>query len=310
MAASLRNGVTGIADVVTPPEALPPLLESGLAGTVYFEACFIDDNAWRTSRAVFLDIVERTLSGNGSDLRVGVSPHTLYTLGRAVGSDIAAIARERGLRLHPHLAETLHEDEYVRSGSGAFADMGRELGACFELLDGGCGTSPAVEMDKWGLLGADSHVAHGVHLDAADRALLRQRGTSVALCPRSNARLEAGRPPVAAYRAEGSPVAVGTDSLASSPDLDVAAELPLLRSIALEQGDSGDGLDEWLFTAATLGGATAMGRDDFGALVPGARADLAVFDVDPGGDPYAALVSQAAGSCVATVLAGRLVDHG
>lgn len=302
---SLRHGVTGIADVVTPPEALPVLASSGLAGTLFFEACFVDGTRWATYRDEFLGVVD-SLDAH-PDLALGISPHTLYTLARSVGVDLAGIARERGLRLHPHLAETGHEDTYVRVGDGAFAQINRELKAAFELLDGGSGLSPTAEMDQWGLLGADSHVAHGVHLDADDRAMLRAYGTHVALCPRSNARLESGEAPVAAYRVEGNPVAVGTDSLASSPDLDVAAELPELRRIARSQGDNGDGLDEWLFRAATVGGAKAMGRDDFGVLAPGARADLAVFDVDAGRDPYAALVSDAAGACTATVLAGTPV---
>ncbi|MGH8791122.1 MAG: amidohydrolase family protein [Stackebrandtia sp.] len=310
--ASLRAGTTGVADVVTPPQALPVLLDSGLAGTLFFEACFIDKRRWAEYREEFVKIVDEAFGRRDvrdADPRVGVSPHTLYTLGRTVGVDLAEIARERGMRLHPHLAETAHEDAYVREGAGVFADMVSALDAEFELLDGGSGVSPTSEMDRWGLLGSDSHVAHGVHLDAADRALLRDRGVSVAMCARSNARLESGEPPVAAHRAEGNPVAVGTDSLTSSPDLDVSAELPILRSIALRQGDDGDGLDEWLVRAATQGGALAMGRRDFGVLEVDARADLAVFDVDAGDDPYAAFVSDAAGACTATVLAGELIEH-
>ena len=304
---SLRHGVTGIADVVTPPDALPALLASGMAGTLYFEACFIDDVRWTEQRDAFRDLLDR--AEPGVDPTLGVSPHTLYTLGRAVGKDLAAMARERGLRLHPHLAETLHEDSYVRTGSGPFADLSRSLDACFELLDDANGCSPAAEMDAWGLLGADSHVAHGVHLDERDRATLRAHGTHVALCARSNARLEAGEPPVAAHRSERNPVAVGTDSLASAPDLDVAAELPVLRDIARRQGDNGDGLDAWLFHAATRGGALAMGRNDFGVLAPGARADLAVFAVDAGRHPYTALTTGAAGTCVTTILAGHEVER-
>lgn len=308
--ASLRAGVTGLADVVTPPAALPVLAASGMAGAVFYEACFIDGPRWEQEREAFIKIVEDAhLAQSGADPQIGVSPHTLYTLGETVGLDLGAIARDRGLRLHPHLAETLHEDAYVRSGSGPFADMNRKAAAQFELLTAACGASPAAEMDRWGLLGTDSHVAHGVHLDPVDRAMLRERGSHVALCPRSNARLEAGEPPVAAHRAERNPVAVGTDSLASSPDLDVAAELPVLREIAVRQGDDGAGLDEWLVRAATQGGALAMGRRDFGVLAPGARADLAVFDIDTSGDPYAAFVAEAAGSCTATVLAGRLIIH-
>ncbi|MGH8882021.1 MAG: amidohydrolase family protein, partial [Stackebrandtia sp.] len=308
--ASLRAGVTGVADVVTPPAALPALLASGLAGTGYFEACAVDAERWKRERDEFLAVLDDAadLRATGS-LTVGVSPHTVYTLAATVGADLAAIARRRGMRLHPHLAETRHEDVYVRHGDGPFAQFNRGMGLGFELLAGGCGASPATEMDRWGLLGPDSHVAHGVHLDAADRALLRDRGSRVALCPRSNARLRAGEAPVAALRAEGSGVAVGTDSLASAPDLDVAAELPVLRELAVRQGDNGAGLDEWLVHAATRGGARAMGRDDFGVLEPGARADLAVFDVDTtGDDPYRALVSDAAGACVMTVLAGEPME--
>ena len=311
IAASLSNGVTGVADVVTPPEALPVLLSSNLAGTVYFEACFVDDRMWSTQREQFHRILDVAGSARVTpDPLLGVSPHTLYTLSRGVGVELGDLARSRGLRLHPHLAETRHEDQYVRDGAGRFADQNRQMGVAFELLAGGCGTSPAAAMDDWGLLGSDSHVAHGVHLDRTDRARLRAHGTAVALCPRSNSRLEAGEAPVAAHRAEGNPVAVGTDSLASSPDLDVAAELPVLRDIALRQGDNGDGLDAWLFTAATRGGALAMGRKDFGVLEPGARADLAVFDIPTDTDPYRTLVAEAAGACVATVLAGRAVERG
>lgn len=307
---SLRAGVTAVADVVTPPDALPELLDSGLSGSFYFEACYIDTPRWNEQRDGFLAVIDGILSDPpGDGWTLGISPHTLYTLGTAVGQDLGRIARERGLRLHPHLAETVYEDAYVRAGEGAFSDVNIGVDVAFELLDGGCGASPAVEMDRWGLLGVDSHVAHGVHLDAADRALLRDRGTAVALCPRSNDRLGAGEAPVAAYRAERHAVAVGTDSLASSPDLDVAAELPVLRDLAVKQGDAGDGLDEWLVRAATLGGAEAMGRRDFGALEPGTRANLAAFDVDAGTDPYAAVVDAAGGACVATVLGGRAWFH-
>jgi cytosine/adenosine deaminase-related metal-dependent hydrolase len=131
----------------------------------------------------------------------------------------------------------------------------------------------------------------------------------VALCPRSNATLSVGEAPVAAYRAEGSPVAVGTDSLASAPTLDLLADLAELRDIAVRQGSPEPGLDRWLVEAATLGGARAMGLPEVGALRPGARADLAAFDVDPTGDPYAELVRHGAGRCAGTVLAGRIVHQ-
>jgi cytosine/adenosine deaminase-related metal-dependent hydrolase len=236
-----------------------------------------------------------------------LSPHTLYTLGTGVFRAVVALARTRGLRLHPHLAETLDEEEYVLAGTGRFADAAATFGLALELTGRGAGVSPALHLDALGGLGPDVHVAHGVHCGAADRALLRERRTAVALCARSNATLQAGAAPVAAYLAEGNVVAVGTDSLSSAPDLDLLAEAAALRDLAHRQGYPGADLDRRIVEAATAGGAAAMGLDDVGVLRPGARADLAGFDVPTDGDPYAALLDSGAGGCVATVVAGRVV---
>jgi cytosine/adenosine deaminase-related metal-dependent hydrolase len=150
-------------------------------------------------------------------------------------------------------------------------------------------------------------VAHGVHCDGADRALLKEHDTYVALCPRSNKILEAGEAPIADYLGEGNPIALGTDSLASTPSLDLLEDARAAREIAIRQGYEENDLDRRLFEAATRGGARAMGVDDVGVLQTGARADLAAFDAPTEGDPYAALL--ATGTCIGTVLAGTIVHR-
>jgi cytosine/adenosine deaminase-related metal-dependent hydrolase len=295
----LRTGTTAVADVA----AVPAVVQAAepLAGVSYLEAVGVDGAGWPARRAAFVD---RLAAGTGRT--VGVSPHTLYTLGSGVVRDCVALARERGLRLHPHLAESPYEVEFVATGTGPFAAANLRWGLAMELAAaGGSARTPTAELAELGALGPDVHVAHGVHCDAADRALLRAHRTAVALCPRSNATLGVGEAPVAAYRAEGSPVAVGTDSRASAPSLDLLADVAALRAIALRQGSAEAGLDRWLVEAATAGGARALGLD-LGTIAPGRRADLAVFDVDTAADPYAALAG-AAGRCVGTVLAGRAV---
>lgn len=130
------------------------------------------------------------------------------------------------------------------------------------------------------------------------------------MCVRSNRILQAGEPPVADYLIEGSPLALGTDSLASSPSLDLWEEAAAVRELAIRQGYTAPDLDHRLAEAATLGGAAALGLPDAGTLRPGAPADFAVFDVPTDDiDPYTALVTQAGGRCIGTSLNGRLVHR-
>jgi cytosine/adenosine deaminase-related metal-dependent hydrolase len=296
----LKSGTTAVADIVTRGPAISVAGSAGLQGISYAELAGVDAKGWPMA----LERLELLLSTTGREQ--GVSPHTLYTLSSQVFRDLVTLARERGMRLHPHLAETADEAEWVLSGTGAFAGFVERFGFEFELHGKGAGTSAVQHCDELGGLGPDVHVAHGVHVDAQDRALLRERETVVALCTRSNAVLRAGEAPVADYLSEGSPVAIGTDSLASVPDLDLLAEARATRDLARKQGLEHP--EEAIVRALTLGGAQALGQD-LGTLHPGGRADLAVFDVPTEGDPHEALLEHGAGRCVATVLGGRIVHR-
>jgi cytosine/adenosine deaminase-related metal-dependent hydrolase len=317
----LASGTTAVADIVTEPEALEPTAESGIAGVSYLEAVFEDAQSWSDSgRARILAALDAAPTGR----TVGMSPHTPYTIATSVFVDCLAIARERGLRTHTHVAESEAEVRYVATGDGPFAADMTRFGKAMELIrDGGSGLTPVGFLDKIGALGPDVHAAHCVHCDDADREVLRSRGVYAALCVRSNRILQAGEPPVADYLAEGAPFAIGTDSLASSPSLDLLEEAATLRDLALVQGYPEPDLDRRIIEAATLGGAAAMGLTDVGRLEAGARADLAVFTVptldaltgavesNPA-EVYSALLDAAAAkthTCVATVLGGQVV-HG
>lgn len=311
----LAAGTTAVADIVTDPEVFEPSAQSGLAGISYLEAVFLDARGWAGGgRDRFVAALDAAPAGR----TVGVSPHTPYTLATAVFADCVAIARDRGLRIHTHVAESAAEVEYVATGTGPFRAFMADAGMAMELIrDGGCGLSPTGYLDKIGALGPDVHAAHCVHCDGADRETLRARGVSAALCVRSNRILQAGEPPVAVYLQEGSPFGIGTDSLASSPSLDLLEEAAALRDLARDQGYRHGDLDRRIFEAATLGGAAAMGLADLGRIEPGARADLAVFEV-PGLDPRgpvdadsvaSALLDAAANRahrCAATVLGGAI----
>jgi cytosine/adenosine deaminase-related metal-dependent hydrolase len=313
----LRAGITSVADIVTDPVGvLPPTARSGIGGVSYIEVLFQDARSWSDSGRA--QLLERLGSGPAGR-SLGVSPHTPYTVASAVFADCVAIARDKGLRLHPHVAESPAEQEYVLSGTGPFAEQMTAAGKSMELIrDGGSGLSPVQFLDKLGVFGPDVHAAHCVHCDPADREVLRSRGVYAALCVRSNKILQSGRPPVADYLSEGSPFGIGTDSLASTPSLDLLEEAAALRALARDQGYAAADLDRRIFEAATLGGAGAMGLADAGRLEADSRADLAVFavpdleSVTPE-SAYGALLDAAASGahkCLGTILGGTIAHRG
>jgi aminodeoxyfutalosine deaminase len=259
------SGTVAVADIVTNVAAL----DVDVPGVRYLESVALASEAWPQEQ----ERLEPFLTTPS----IGLSPHTLYTLGTAALAGSIELARQTQRRLHPHLAETADEDRFVRHGDGPLSVWAFAT----ELRDGaGQGRSPAEYLDSLDGLGSDVHVAHGTHLNAADRMLLRSRGTAVALCARSNAILGAGIPPVAALLREGSPIAVGTDSLASTPDLDLLAEARALAAVATGQGYDEPDLAARILHACTAGGAYAIGRSDLGVLEPGATAALAHVTVD------------------------------
>ena len=195
----------------------------------------------------------------------------------------------------------------------------RDWASYQQLKDAGMGASAIQFLDQLGSLGPDVHIAHGVWADGEDRRILRQRGVGVALCPRSNRITVTGRDaPIREYLEEGNLLAVGTDSLSSSPSLDVLDDVAMLYDLAREQGYKGDDLTHRLIRMMTLGGAQELGMHvgagRIGQINAGAMADLAFFDVPvyvatPRGieDTLEELVRHGAGTNRATVISGRVV---
>lgn len=300
----LQAGVTAYGDVVTDAAALTAISDCDVAGVAYFEVIGVPMERWlaEVEQRVF-DLM--TTTPTTASFRVGLSPHAPYSVDEPVMRAIADLARRLGVRLHTHLAESDTEDAYYRTGTGSLVErIVMRVGRPWSVVArGGSGMGAAEYARDCGLLGADSHVAHGVYLDEGERQLLHDLGTYVALCPRSNLTVGGDPPPIADYLREGRPIAVGTDSLGSSQSLDLMADVALLAELAEDSGYVGPDLEERLIHAATLGGATALGLDDLiGSLEPGKRADMAVFSVASVGE----LVRSGAGTCIGRVTAGKV----
>jgi 5-methylthioadenosine/S-adenosylhomocysteine deaminase len=198
-------------------------------------------------------------SGPGDRIELGYGPHAAYTLPPEALASVAEQARARGALMHIHVAEAVDEDAVQRAAHGSVPALLEEVGA----LEGRV------------------LAAHSVHLSDADVALYARRGTAVAHCPGSNAKLAAGIARLAALRTAGVRVGLGTDGPASGDALDLWAEARLAGFLArLSSGDAAALTAAQLLLMATRDGAAAIGRDDIGALEPGRWADVVHVDLD------------------------------
>src|SRR6266705_2290366 len=192
----------------------------------------------------------------GSMLRMGVAPCSPFSVTGELMRAAADLARDRGVRLHSHVAETADEDEFC---AGRF------------------GCTPAEYLDSLGWLGSDVWLAHCVHLDDAAIARLAATGTGIAHCPSSNGRLGAGICRTADLVAAGVPVGLGVDGSASNEDSSMLAEAHQAVLMARAVGGPAALTVRGSLSLATMGGAQVVGRaDEIGSLEVGKLADLAL----------------------------------
>lgn len=300
----VSNGITAIGDVVTDFECRDILHDLAIPGVAYLELIGVDLDDWDGGTGERLR--SAVVAGRTSPINhVGISPHAPYSIDAPVLTRMADLARELGVRLHIHVAESDGEDELYRTGTGSLADRLHDVTTrrVAVLEEGGAGLGTGAYVQSLGVLGPTCHIAHGVYLGTEGRAIMAAEGTVVALCPRSNHIVGVDRPPVADFLTESVPFAVGTDSLGSSPSLDLLDDVAELRRLAKADGYTDPDLDERLLTAATLHGASALGLAAvLGSLEVGKRADLAMFDVAD----VPELVESGAGRCTATVIGGQM----
>jgi guanine deaminase len=127
-----------------------------------------------------------------------------------------------------------------------------------------------------GLVHGRALLAHGIWLDDADRALLAERGATVAFCPTSNLFLGSGLMDWPQLQAAGVAVAPATD-------VGGGTSLSMQRTLAegyKVQALNGHRLTAWTaLHAATRGAAQALQLGhEIGAFEPGLMADLCLWD--------------------------------
>lgn len=206
-----------------------------------------------------------------SRLRASIVPHAPYSVSPSLMRAIADAAGDD--RISIHLGESAEEVEFLRHGSGAWRELLGKLGTWSDGWQAP-GAGPVDYIAAHGLLNERLLAVHCVQLTDSELRKLAAAGATVVTCPRSNRWTGAGLPPVARFYASGVRLAVGTDSLSSVEDLNVFAELRLMRELAP------DVPARELLASATRHGADALGfGDELGTLEPGKRAELIAVDV-------------------------------
>ncbi|MCE2517854.1 MAG: 8-oxoguanine deaminase [Alphaproteobacteria bacterium] len=223
---------------------------------------------------------------------VALAPCSPFTVTTELMRDAALLARDKGARLHTHLAENIEDIAYSE------ANFGKRPGDYAEEL---------------GWVGDDVWHAHCVQLNDDEINLFARTGTGVAHCPCSNMRLASGIAPVRKMRDVGVHVGLGVDGSSSNDSahmLNEARQAMLLQRVG---GDPAALTARDALAMATRDGARVLGRDDIGVIAAGYAADIAAYDthvIDFAGahsDPIAALIFCGPVKTNHTIINGRVV---
>ncbi|HUK64355.1 MAG TPA: amidohydrolase family protein, partial [Dongiaceae bacterium] len=282
-ASMIASGTVLVGDITNGLTTPRVLHEAGLGGVVFHEVLGFNAvdpvrvvrDAWAAVDRVAGEIAG--LRGNATShapLAFSVVAHAPYSVSPALFTEIARTRRDAPLTVH--LAESPEEIEFLRTGRGPIRAMLEAFGAWNDTWRVPA-TDPVTYLAGLRYLQPGVVVVHGVQLTVEQLERLRLAGATLVTCPRSNAWVGAGTPPITHFYAAGLPVAIGTDSLASVPTLNMWDELAELRRLAPEVSATA------LLESATRVGADALGFGrEYGTIAPGARAALVAVTVPAG----------------------------
>lgn len=204
---------------------------------------------------------------------VSLAGHAPHTTAPELLTHLKHVVETRRLPFPIHLAESIEETAFISSGRGAWADFLTSRGIVFSNW-GLPSRSPVAYLERLGILDERTLAVHVLRADDADLDLLRQRRTSVCLCPRSNQALHDRLPDIPAMLSRGMRPCLGTDSLASTSSLDLFEEMAFVaahyKSIEPAQ----------ILQMATINGADALLQPGVGTIEPGFDARMVYVPVN------------------------------
>jgi aminodeoxyfutalosine deaminase len=266
-------GTVLVGDVSNTLAASRRLREHGLGGVVFHELLgFRSEDAAMLIHEAAARIAAEPLSDH---LRHTLAPHAPYSVSPALfGLIRAALHRDPFARSSVHLGESAAEVEFLRYGTGP-CRVGLERMGKWDDSWVAARCNPVEYVERMGFLDDRVLVVHGVQLGGDELKRLAAKGITLVTCPRGNIRTGAGTPPIEEFFDAGVRVAVGTDSLASVPDLNLFAELAEMRRLAPALPPRA------ILESATINGARALGFEgEFGTIDSGKRDALIMVQLD------------------------------
>ncbi len=265
----LRFGVTTVGDISQRSHLSRPVLAASPLRAVSFgEVLGLGKVRPRTLRQIAsaVDAWHAT-----PRLKIGLTPHAPYTVDLRTYRDCLGIAQRLNLPLATHLAETPDETIFLQHQQGPFQSLWQQLGSWSDDVQTARMT-PVRFAESIGLLAHPTLLAHVNYLDDEELALLANGCASAVYCPRTHAYFNHPPHRWREMRQAGINVAIGTDSCASSPDLNLLDDLRLVHQDHPQYSLA----DLWRMI--TIDGARALGLDsDIGSIEPGKSADLVAF---------------------------------
>ena len=230
------EGITEVWDISSLGVVWPFLAVSGLHAIVFEEWKAPRRSDWEARRDQFIEqyasILTRPPRRDVVRVSHGLAPHATYSVCPPALSISGDWARDVGLPLAIHLAESPEERELLVEGRGPLLDVLRTLDGWDPIADLGVGRSAIVRADAARVLGPATLAIH-CNLPEPDEArLLAERTVVVVYCPRSHAYFNYPPYPLKAYRKAGVRLALGTDSMASNDALSIRAETSMLAEQA------------------------------------------------------------------------------
>jgi cytosine/adenosine deaminase-related metal-dependent hydrolase len=281
--AAARLGTAAIGDVGNTLDGAPALGAAGIGGVLFHE--LVGSREARTGDAL-ADAARERAEATDWPAALGYvrAPHAPYSVPPDLMRRIFAAAATEGRATSIHVAEDEDEVALLRDGTGAWPAMLAAMGIAPPAK--APGKSPVDYLAGLGAFdgAAPPLLVHMVCAGADDRRLAREAGATVVLCPRSNLHIVGRLADVPALLEDGVALALGTDSLASAPDLSLWGEMATLAGHFPAVPAA-----RWL-EAATRGGAQAIGLPAHGTLSPGKRPGVLDVLVDDLAAPVESLV--------------------